>query len=379
MLDDQPLRILHCFRSPVGGIFRHVRDLAKAQAAAGHMVGIVCDSTTGGAHEARLFETIAPSLALGIHRTPIHRHVGAGDIVAACRTFRIMRGLQPDVLHGHGAKGGAYARVFGSLLRWSNSRAVRIYSPHGGSLHYDRQKLSGRLMFASERLLERFATDCLLFVSDDEAKTYSLKVGRPLVPFRRVYNGLHAEEFTPVVPNDDAADFLYVGMMRDLKGPDIFIEALAHASEIVKKPLCAIMVGDGDGLPKYFAQVQALGITGQVTFRPAMPARAAFSLGRVLVIPSRAEAMPYIVLEALAARIPMLASAVGGIPEILGDNSASLVEATPISLARRLAETIDGPDLLRSALPDISEMQSRFSADSMAEEIERAYRDVSRR
>ena len=49
------LRIVHCFRSPVGGIFRHVRDLTEAQVAAGHLVGIVCDSTTGGDFEERLF------------------------------------------------------------------------------------------------------------------------------------------------------------------------------------------------------------------------------------------------------------------------------------------------------------------------------------
>ena len=51
---------------------------------------------------------------------------------------------------------------------------------------------------------------------------------------------------------------------------------------------------------------------------PPMPARQAFALGRVIVVPSRAEAMPYIVLEALAAGKPMIATAVGGIPEIFG-------------------------------------------------------------
>ena len=59
------LRIVHCFRSPVGGIFRHVRDLAEAQVAAGHLVGIVCDSTTGGDFEEHLFEEMKP-MALGV-------------------------------------------------------------------------------------------------------------------------------------------------------------------------------------------------------------------------------------------------------------------------------------------------------------------------
>ncbi|TIW02131.1 MAG: glycosyltransferase family 1 protein, partial [Mesorhizobium sp.] len=96
------LRIVHCFRSPVGGIFRHVRDLTEAQVAAGHAVGIVCDSTTGGDYEERLFEAMKDSLALGIHRTPMQRHVGPGDLASAWRTYRIIQELRPDVLHGHG-------------------------------------------------------------------------------------------------------------------------------------------------------------------------------------------------------------------------------------------------------------------------------------
>ncbi len=67
------MRIIHCFRSPVGGIFRHVRDLAIEHSKAGHDVGIVCDSTTGGAFEDKLFDQIRPYLSLGLTRIPINR------------------------------------------------------------------------------------------------------------------------------------------------------------------------------------------------------------------------------------------------------------------------------------------------------------------
>ncbi|MBW7947649.1 MAG: glycosyltransferase, partial [Sphingomonadaceae bacterium] len=104
------LRIVHCFRAPVGGVFRHVRDLAVAQAAAGHQVGFICDSTTGGALEDSYFAAIADSLALGVTRMPIGRNIGPGDVAAGWRTYRTIKKLRPDVLHGHGAKGGALAR-----------------------------------------------------------------------------------------------------------------------------------------------------------------------------------------------------------------------------------------------------------------------------
>jgi glycosyltransferase involved in cell wall biosynthesis len=366
------LRIVHCFRSPVGGIFRHVRDLTEAQVAAGHAVGIVCDSTTGGDYEERLFEAMKESLALGIHRTPMQRHVGPGDLASAWRTYRIIKELRPDVLHGHGAKGGAYARLFGSLLRVSRSRVARLYSPHGGSLHYDETTATGKLFFGLERFMARF-TDCLLFVSDYERNTYRRKVGEPPIPNTLVYNGLRAAEFEPVTTAANAADFLYIGMMRDLKGPDIFIDALALAGSALGRPLSAVMVGDGDDLPRYHAQVERLGLKSHVRFLPPMPARQAFALAGLIVVPSRAEAMPYIVLEALAAGMPMIATAVGGIPEIFGDGSPALIRPDPAQLAGKMETVFGDRDTYRKAMPQTDELKLRFGADVMAAEIEKAY------
>jgi glycosyltransferase involved in cell wall biosynthesis len=366
------LRIVHCFRSPVGGIFRHVRDLTEAQAAAGHAVGIVCDSTTGGDYEEQLFEAMKDSLALGIHRTPMQRHVGPGDLASASRTYRIIQELRPDVLHGHGAKGGAYARLFGSLLRVSRSRVARLYSPHGGSLHYDETTATGKLFFGLERFMARF-TDCLLFVSDYERKTYRRKVGEPSIPNRLVYNGLRAAEFEPVAAATDPADFLYIGMMRDLKGPDIFIDALALAGGGLGRPPSAVMVGDGDDLPRYHARVERLGLKNHVRFLPPMPARDAFALAGLVVVPSRAEAMPYIVLEALAAGMPMIATAVGGIPEIFGEGSPALIRPDPGELAGKMGTALGDRDAYRKMMPQLGELKARFGADVMATEIEKAY------
>lgn len=366
------LRIVHCFRSPVGGIFRHVRDLAEAQIAAGHEVGIVCDSSTGGEFESHLMTDIEGKLALGIRRTPMQRHIGSGDIGAAWRTYRLISELRPDVLHGHGAKGGVYARLFGTLFRASRSRVARIYTPHGGSLHYDDRTAAGKVIFLLERLMGRF-TDQLLFVSNFELQTYMRKVGVPRAPCRLVYNGLRPDEFEPVDTGPDAADFLYVGMMRDLKGPDLFIDALAQAAARTGRRLSAAMVGDGADLPRYEEQAARLGDRIDVTFHAAMPAREAFGLGRVVVVPSRAEAMPYIVLEALAAGRPVIASAVGGIPEVFGRGSVALAQPTVEGLAQRMTETVTQPQALATAMPSQQDLRTRFSAAVMAERIEAAY------
>lgn len=371
-MTTRKLRIVHCFRSPVGGIFRHVRDLVEAQVAAGHTVGIVCDSTTGGAFEEKLFDGIRPMLALGVSRTPMQRHIGLGDVTSAWRTLKIIRELQPDILHGHGAKGGVYSRVFGSLLRVSRSRVARLYSAHGGSLHYDETTATGKFFFALERAMERL-TDHLLFVSEYERAVFRRKIGEPNAPNSLVHNGLRATEFQPVTALPGAADFLYIGMMRDLKGPDLFIDALADASRRLGRPVTAVLVGDGDDRPRYEAQVKRLALSECAVFLKPMPAREAFALAEIVVVPSRAEAMPYIVLEALAAGKPMIATAVGGIPEIFDTDQAALVRPDSGQIAAMMADALGDFDAYKARMPKPEALRARFGADVMAASIEKAY------
>ncbi|MGH6761438.1 MAG: glycosyltransferase family 4 protein [Phyllobacterium sp.] len=370
----RPLRIVHCFRSPVGGIFRHVRDLAQAQARAGHQVGIICDSATGGDFEDHLFNQMQDDLALGLKRIRMQRHIGTGDISTAVRIFNIIKELKPDILHGHGSKGGVYARLFGSLLRVSRSRVARLYSPHGGSLHFDEKKPSGRTIFLAERLMERF-TDTIIFVSDYEKRAYIRKVGPPACESRLVYNGLNDADFAPIEAAPDAADFLYIGMMRDLKGGDLFINALAEAEKQLNRPLTALMIGDGPQRSSYIAQAEASGLGNRITFKMPIPAREAFGMGRVVVIPSRAEAMPYIVLETLAAGLPIIASRVGGIPEILGVSSPALVLPDANLIASKMVEAATDLATYARLMPSPASIRERFGSDVMATAIEATYRE----
>jgi glycosyltransferase involved in cell wall biosynthesis len=366
-----PLRIVHCFRAPVGGVFRHVRDLVEAQHAAGHAVALICDSTTGGPFEEQLLDSIRPFLGLGLKRFPMRRNIAPSDIAATLRLMREVRSLHPDVLHAHGAKGGAYARIIGTLLRASGSRVARIYSPHGGSLHYDPRSRSGRVFFAAERLLGRM-TDAFVFVSQYEADAYADKVGRPKKPVAIVRNGLRPEEFEPVAPASDAGDFLFIGELRDLKGTDVFIEAVALIGA------SGVIVGAGPDKERYAQMVRDLGLSGRVAFHDRMPAREAFALARCLAVPSRAESMPYIVLEGIAAGVPMIATRVGGIPEIFGATADRLVApGNAEALAAAMNEVKASPASARDAALRLREaIRPQFSVAAMASAIEAVYRSV---
>ena len=180
-----------------------------------------------------------------------------------------------------------------------------------------------------------------------------------------------SSSLSPSAP--DAADFLYIGMMRDLKGPDLFIDALAQVEMRLGRQVSAVLVGDGEDLQRYEAQVRRLGLDDRVRFLKPMPARQAFALAEIVVVPSRAEAMPYIVLEALAAGKTMIATSVGGIPEIFGAGSPVLVRPDAGELAAKMSEALADPQAFAGLMPDAADLKARFGADVMAGQIEKAY------
>ena len=187
------LNILHVFRAPVGGLFRHVLDLTREQVARGHRVGVVADLNTGGTRGEESLRKLEPSLALGLTRYPMRRHAGPGDLFALAHVMRRIAQTRADVVHGHGAKGGAYAR-----LAFANLRAVRAYTPHGGSLLFGHETLAGKFYLATERLL-MLRGDLFLFESAYSASIFRKKIGNPRGLVRIVHNGVSRAEFEPIV------------------------------------------------------------------------------------------------------------------------------------------------------------------------------------
>jgi glycosyltransferase involved in cell wall biosynthesis len=333
---DQPLRILHAVRAPVGGIFRHILDLANGQAERGHQVGIIADSLTGGERADKAFAEIAPRLKLGVHRLPIQRQPSPSDLWVWFRFMRLIRAMEPDVLHGHGAKAGAYVR-----LRSRSRDVICVYTPHGGSLHYAPNTFKGQLYGRLERSLMD-STDLFLFESAFARDTYQRMIGTPQGVVRCVFNGVTADEFDPVPKADDATDIVYVGEFRRIKGADLLVDALARLHAGGNK-LTLTLAGDGEEMPALKTQVERLGLAQSVRFIGHVKARHGFSKGRLLVVPSRGDSMPYVVIEAGAAGIPMVAARVGGIPEIFGSEAQSLfapssVEAMAAAIEAALAD-----------------------------------------
>jgi len=367
-LNERPLRILQILRAPIGGLFRHVSDLTEALAERGHQVGIVVDSLVSDAHTAQKLDRLRPFASLGVHQVPMPRLLGMGDVSTPLRIGALARQLQADVLHGHGAKGGLYAR-------WGRGKnRVALYTPHGGVLHFPPSSPSGRVFgFLERRLMAR--TDAMIFESAFARDAFARQIAEPSCVTEIIHNGLAPAEFVPVTPGPNAADFAFVGELRDLKGIFPLIEALATLSSQPKPP-SLVMAGDGPDRGALEGRIAALGLRDRVQLLGVQPARSVFAQGRTVIVPSLAESLPYVVLEAVAAGRPVIATRVGGIPEIFGPTAASLIapgDAAALAAAM-LGELQDPARSATEAATRLAHVQKGFSLGTMTDAIEALYR-----
>jgi glycosyltransferase involved in cell wall biosynthesis len=347
-------------------LFRHVHDLALGQAQLGAEVGIVFDSRSKG--DPVTLSRLADNCVLGLTRMPMSRHVGFGDWRVTGQITKLAAKLGVDVLHGHGAKGGAYARLAARKLKRKGSRVKAIYTPHGGSLHYSQNRPMGRFYVMAERKLLPL-TDGFLFESYFAANRYVSLVGEPQCPGRIVPNGLYRHEFYEPMLADDAVDFVFVGELRYLKGVDILLEALAAHQAVF--PGRALIVGSGPEEASLKRLARKLGLNGRVSFAGQQSARSAFARARCVVIPSRAESFPYIVLEAAAARMPLITTDAGGIPEIVDDLGMPLIPPGDVeALAGQLRAFLSNPNpfLDRAAVLQ-KYVGERFTVENMTNSI----------
>jgi len=215
----------------------------------------------------------------------------------------------------------------------------------------------GRIAFARERMrraAER--AQALIAVSSDLAKTMA-ELGMPEQRIHVLRNGVDTEMFAPFSRSEARARFglpnsgswvLGVGNLVPEKGFELLIHAIAGLDDVR-----LVLVGEGP----LRSQLAALGKSlapNRVAFRANMPQeqlRYAYAAANVLALPSLREGWPNVVLEALACGTPVVASAVGGLPEILPDGAPGrLVLERKVDVWRNaLRDVLDAPILAERA------------------------------
>lgn len=338
MVSGPGTRVLLITRAPVGGLWRHILDLTDGLLERGFELGVVVDSLQASESVKGVLKRFEPKLALGVHSLDIPRVPGMGDLRVARHCRKLIKDLKPDIVHGHGAKGGLHAR----LAAWGTP-AKSFYTPHGGSLHYDWNSVGGAMFLSTERAFLHI-TNQFLFESRYSHDGFTAKIGDTTGKSRVIFNGLRSAEFAGGVQHIDKPDydFAFVGEMRAIKGVDVLLDAIdvvAHGSGRAPKVL---MLGDGPQMDEYKELAEELGIAEAVDFVGRRPVREAFAATNTIVVPSRAESLPYIVIESIAAGKRVIATDVGGIGEIFGPTRDALIPANDFeALADTMQKTLE--------------------------------------
>ena len=284
---------------------------------------------------------------------------------------RIFRDRSPQILHGHGAKGAAYARLLAPRIR-----AKAVCTPHGGALHYSFSTLRGGLYLGMERLLKG-RTDGAIFESEFARRSFLRRVGTAEFPQRVVHNGLYEHEFARLARDGADYDFVFVGELRELKGIYVLVDAAHQVRQQHEFKL--LVVGAGDERSKLESRIRELGLDDGVDVCPPMyPVTAALARGRCIVIPSLADSLPYVVLETVAAAVPLLTTKVGGIPEIFGPFADQLLPPGDAqALARAMLGFLENPGHAETVVEGAyGHVRSHFRMSQMVDGINELYSDI---
>jgi glycosyltransferase involved in cell wall biosynthesis len=311
------MRVMHVVApAPVGGLEQVLVALAIGQQAAGHTVSVAAVVTAGDQQPA----VVARLRSLGIEVHVIASRPRAyWSQVAAIRALR--ERLAPDTIHTH----GYHPDVLGAVLKRFPSRTSLVSTAHGFSRGPLKNRVYERLQLHA---LRRF--DAVVAVSRKLAA--ELEAGGCQPSRVRVLPNAWSP-IEPPLAQTDARQALgipseifsigWVGRVSYEKGLDVLIRALSLVPEI---PLRLTVIGDGPERPVAQNLAKTLGVDARIAWPGRVPDAArllrAFD---VLVISSRTEGTPMALLEAMSAGVPILTTAVGGIPDVVSRDDAILV------------------------------------------------------
>jgi glycosyltransferase involved in cell wall biosynthesis len=322
------------------------------------------------------------------HESPLKQQIGdikhinldakrLADPAAFLRFLRVLREEKIDVIHAQLQHGTVFAALAQTLLR----------IPYVVTRHVVTDDLTSskkqRLVKAENFALRR--TKQIVYVSDATSKHHQQILKMPESRYRTIYNGIELDKFASTKERQALAHELgfptdkplvvMVGVMRPGKGHDVVIDAARLLPDVN-----FLMVGDGedaDGLKHYAKGLENIKFLG--TRKDVADILNAVDM---LLLPSDMEALPTVLIEAGAAKLPAIASDVGGVREIIIDGETGIVipPRNPQALAQTIQQLIDNPNLAKKmGLAAYVRIQSTFTLDNQARQLSALYRQVASR
>ncbi len=377
-------RILLVHQPIDGGVGRHVLDVFEGLTDRGYDV-LLCGPALPSGSLLAGAEPL-PSARNG-SVSPADRHVALpmkraiaprADVGVLARYARIVRSVKPDLVHAHSSKAGAIARL-GKLV---HPQVPVLYTPHGyafaGFFAHEFERVAYR---ETERAFGPL-TRRVVAVCEAEAR-----LAASVCPARRVrvvYNGIEPGDEGP--PDERVRALSSRGpivstvtQLRPGKGVDTLIDALP-AVVARHRDAQLVIVGDGPLRSELQAQADRHGVGDAVHFLGEHPnPGAVLRASDIFVLPSWAESFPYVILEAMADGLPIVATDVGGIAEALVDGKSGLLVSPRdhVRLARGLVALLDDPGLRARLAGNAGDVvRQRFTRAGMIARLADVYEEV---
>ncbi len=303
-----------------------------------------------GKYEGNMLDLAAAKGVKPIIIPQLRRNVDPlGGLIALFKLYRLMRREKPHIVHTHTATAGLLGRLAARLA----GVPVILHTFHGHVLHGYFGPLRSKALVWTERFLARLS-DRIVTVSEGQRRDLA---GYGVVPLQKI-------------------TVVHLGFE---------LEALLDAVARVQERTPAIrllLVGDGDLRGDLEAQARSLGLSETVTFaghRTDVPK--ALAVFDVFVLPSLWEGMPNVVLEAMAAGLPVVATAVGGTPEVVVDGVTGFLvpPRDPDALAEAITRLLRDPDLRRKmGQAGQKRIEQHFSIEETVRQTEALYEALLR-
>lgn len=382
MMENRKKILFLITKSTLGGAQRYVQDLAS------ELDNTLYDVAVAVGGDGPLIDILT---ALGIKVYPLKNLTRDIGVISEIRSFfellRLVRKIRPDVLHINSSKAGVLGSIVGRIARVKNI----VFTAHGWAFNEDRSPFQKKL-FKLFHFVTIFFSHHTIVVSNGtkaqmdwpfiQKKMTVIHLGRNVSEMKSKDDARGIIEMK--VQNSDARliDFhnhFWIGTIAELHPIKRLDKAITSISVLVKEfpTLRFIIIHDGEMRTKLEEQVRDLGLEHHVFFTGTienaarlLPAFDAF------VLPSKSEAFAYVLLEAGQAKLPVVATRVGGIPDIIEDGvNGTLVPPGDTPVLTAALRSLISDEKLRDRLAQAHfEKSQTFTLEKMVNETEDVYR-----
>ncbi|HDD31793.1 MAG TPA: glycosyltransferase family 1 protein [Thermococcus litoralis] len=361
----------------IGGVASHMHHLAIKLKERGHEVAIVTNNRTTGKEEDLEKRGIELIKIPGIVSPLLEVNVTYG-LKSSEELNEFLKDF--DIIHSH------HAFTPLALKAVKAGRAMRratLLTTHSISFAHE-SKLWEALGFTISLFTDYLKYPHRIIAVSRAAKAFIEHFTD--VPISIVPNGVDDKRFSPTKEKDKIkAKFgikgnvvLYVSRMSYRKGPHVLLNAFSKIEDAT-----LVIVGSGEMLPFLKAQAKFLGIEDRVVFMGYVPddlLPEIFKMADIFVLPSvSSEAFGIVVLEAMASGVPVIATDVGGIPEVLKENEAGLLvpPGNELELRNAIQKLLNNEELRKwYGINGRKAVEEKYSWDKVVVEIEKVYEEI---